>query len=198
MRAIRLSIAIAFLVSSTAIAQNYRLEFHSDEALTSCELAVTSPGLIKVHMLVAGEGGPLAGVTFKAVKPACMRSAVWIADVWEQTTIRSIAGTTQHPNGVDALLDCPPNIPPFVSRYLPVYLGWIWFSVTEPTDPCCVYEPTKQPGDPFMVLIMCNDFSGFPMTAGKLVMNANESCRCDMPLATRQTTWGAVKALYGD
>jgi hypothetical protein len=194
-RTIAISLAILALSTPFARAQDYRLEFHSDEALSSCELAVSSPGLIKVHMLVTGQGGPLAGLSFRAIKPACMRSAVWIADVWEQTTVRVYYGTTQ--NGVDVIPDCPPNTPPFVARYLPVYLGWIWFSVTEPTDPCCIYEPAKKPSDPYMYLIMCSDFGADkPMTAGKLVMNPNDTCRCDLPLATQQSTWGGVKALY--
>lgn len=197
MRAICLSIAILSAVSTTAIAQNYRLEFHSDEALTSCELAVTSPGLIKVHMVVTGQGGPLAGVNFKALKPPCMRSAVWFADVWQQPTIRATAGNTQAVNGVDAILDCNPPPPNFL-RYLPVYLGWIWFSVTEPTDPCCVYGPGPTPLQTTPTIWMCTDFFAMPMATRALVMNPNNSCRCDGPVATHQTTWGAVKALYAD
>jgi len=178
------------------MAQNYRLEFHSDEALTSCELAVTSPGLIKVHVLVTGDG-PLGGVNFKALKPPCMRSAVWLTDVWNQPTIYVVVGTTQRPDGVILIPNCEPD-PPNTLRFLPVYLGWIWFSVTEPTDPCCVYGPGPSPTRTAPTFWLCTDYDERPIAARPLVMNPNESCRCDVPLATRQTTWGAVKALYGD
>jgi hypothetical protein len=197
MRTIALAVLLLAVSFATVFAQNYRLEFYGDEALTSCELSYSSPGLVKVHMLVNGQGGPLSAIQFNANKPACMRNAAWIADVWEQTTVRGIYQNTQNPDRVDVILYCSSDTPPFRAHNLPVYLGWIWFSVTGPSDPCCVYQASAPALSPTPNLIMCNQQGiEYPVTTAPLVMNPNETCRCGLPLPTKASTWGSVKALY--
>jgi hypothetical protein len=195
MKVITLGVLLIGLSFSTAFAQNYRLEFHSDEALASCELAVNSPGFIKVYVVVTGQGGPLGGVSFLAPRPPCMRSAVWLADAWQIPPVRSYYHNTQSPDHCDLIIDCA-LAPPATPTYLPVYLGLILFYVTEPVDPCCMYGPTAPiyHADPF--LIMCTDFGDRAMTPRPVVMNPTASCRCDLPLPARESTWGSVKALY--
>jgi hypothetical protein len=71
------------------------------------------------------------------------------------------------------------------------------FYVTEPVDACCAYGPTAPDNWPVPYLIMCNSLGGnLALTPKPVIMNANPSCRCDLPLATQPTTWGGVKALY--
>jgi hypothetical protein len=146
-------------------------------------------------MVVTGQGGPVVGVSFKAPKPACMGSAVWIADVWQQPIVLSYYGNTQHKDGVETSIDCVPT-PPIQAPYLPLYLGWIWYSVAAPASNCCAYAPEGILGDPTPVLRMCEDFVNRPVQARGLVVNPDATCRCDIPVGTKQTTWGAVKALY--
>ena len=102
------SLILAF-TSSFASAQAHRLEFYGDEALTSCDLAVTTPGLVKVHMLVTGPGN-VGAISFKAPKPACMEDAVWISDNWTQPPMYAYAGNTQATvgHGVDVIFGCQP------------------------------------------------------------------------------------------
>jgi hypothetical protein len=201
MRVICVSIAILVMLSSAALAQaNYRLEFYADEGLSSCELAMTTAGLVKVHMLVTGHGH-LAAMSFKAVKPPCMGNAVWIADIWQG--LAAYYGNTQATagsNGVDVVFECAP---------LPRYVGWIWFSISEPAAPCCMYGPSPGswggritfPG--YMELDIWDTctpapdgLAAVPMSGKGLVVNANATCACNGPVAVQPTTWGSVKALY--
>jgi len=189
-------------LSSLARAQNYRLEFHSDEALSSCELSVNTPGLLKVYMLFTGGAGYFGGISFKAPKPACMDNATFLADAWND--LDGAIGNTQGTGpwqGVDVVIHCGP---------LPRYLGFILYSVTGPASPCCTYAPAsgsaggRTPYGQFMEAILYENCTGpgiqhqtsVPASAKGLVMNPNETCRCDIPLAVLPTTWGSVKALY--
>jgi hypothetical protein len=194
MRTIALAVLLLAVTFSTVFAQNYRLEFYADEALTSCDLAVTGPGLVKVHMLITGEGN-LWGISFKAVKPPCMQNASWIADVWQQAGLVGNNGNTQatRGEGVDVAFDCVP---------LPRYIGWIWFSVTGPIPACCAYSPQHGsysgdvgfPGN--MEILLCGPGLPVPMGGRGVVINPDATCACNLPLPTKQTTWGAVKDLY--
>jgi hypothetical protein len=196
-------LAISSSSSSIAFGQaDYRLEFYGDEALSSCELAMTTPGIVKVHMLVTGTGN-LAFIQFKAPKTACMGSAVWITDAWQQPPMRAYDGNTQGTvgQGVDVIFECHP---------LPVYIGSIWYSISEPAQSCCRYEPLPGsrhgeitfPG--YMTIGLWShcaevphpDLTQAPMSGKGIVINPNETCVCSGPLPTQQSTWGSVKALY--
>jgi hypothetical protein len=61
------------------------------------------------------------------------------------------------------------------------------------TSAACSYfrlgpDPTRG-----RVVVFCNPAS-VPFDAGEAIVNANGSCPCTV--ATRQSTWGSVKALY--
>ena len=73
---------------------------------------------------------------------------------------------------------------------LPHYLGVIRYFAFGAVDPCCEYGATS------VELIDCNFDDNYMPPGKKLVMNANDTCRCDQPLAVRVGTWGLVKALY--
>jgi len=197
MRTIGVAVLLLVVTSLPALAQ-YELQFYADEAATSCELSVPAPGLVKVHMLVTGQG-LVGGVAFKAVKPPCMENATWISDIWQG--MYAYSGNTQATvglnNGVDVVLNCGP---------LPRYIGWIWFSVTGPIPSCCTYAPqpgSNSPGNAYpMEIVLLDDCTPAaqtheaPMTGRGLVINADASCACNLPVATRPSTWGAVKGLY--
>jgi hypothetical protein len=126
-----------------------------------------------------------------------MRSAVWIADIWDPSAVRGYYGNTQATNenrGADVVVDCAP--PNNQYHYLPVYIGWIWYSMTESTDPCCDYKAGPAGLDASAEIMMCTDYFLRPMDSSHVVMNPNATCRCDLPVTTQPTTWGSVKALY--
>ena len=197
MRIIGLAALLLAMVSTVVFAEvTHRLEFYADEGLSSCELAMNTPGLVKVHMVVTGPG-ILRGISFKAPKPSCMTNVTSLTDVWQQPD--ALAGNTQA--GVDVLFVCAP---------LPRYLGWIWYSVAGPVSTCCAYAPEPGsaggsimfPGYLHVVLVpACTEPDIYfpesvPADAKGLVVNPDATCRCDLPLPVQPTTWGSVKALY--
>jgi hypothetical protein len=198
---------ILVLTASSGFADNREVAFYADEGLSSCELQMSTPGLVKVHMLVTGQGNAGA-VQFKAPKPACMNDATWVADVWS-TEVLAWVGNTQGA-GVDVVFECGP---------LPRYLGYIWFGVTNPAEACCEYAPQPGggatvvfPGHLAMVVFKSCEYlekvREVRANAKGLIVNADDTCRCNsrpdgapqasqsLLTTTRQTTWGAVKALY--
>jgi len=143
MKGLWMALALVSVGAGTAFGQGpYRLEFYADRALSSCELFLGTPGEVKVHMVITGQGS-LAAISFKAPKPACMRSAEWIADSFQN--VYGIAGSTQLPGGVDVIFNCAP---------LPQYIGAILYEVTEPADACCEYEPLPNSNYPGSMLIL--------------------------------------------
>lgn len=189
---------VALFVSAASASGQFFVAFYADRNGTSCDIAANNPGFLEVHVVLEGSG-LATGTGFRALKPPCMRSAVWIADAWnpEGGVATGTLGNTQHPDGVGVF---------FVCHSLPVYLGRIMYIVTEPTDPCCRYEPTPFLGEgpPYNIKMFlmseCNvpNFDLFSEAAQPkgVVMNPNASCMCDLPLPVHDTTWGAVKALY--
>ncbi|HKW15558.1 MAG TPA: hypothetical protein VJS69_13815 [Candidatus Krumholzibacteria bacterium] len=199
MRPVILALVLLAICSSFARAQNYRLELHSDEALSSCELAIPGPGIAKVYMVVTGSPGYFGAVQFKAPKPACMTNSVWVADVWDpQVNAGGYTQATGGTNGVDVVVGC---------LSLPRYLGSIWYNVTGPVSSCCAYAPQPGQRDGPATIINAVIWSDCPLKPtstifegaiqGKgLMINADQSCRCDIPLPVQESTWGSVKALY--
>jgi hypothetical protein len=198
-------LSVVLLLTSFAIANaqvNHKLEFFADEGLSICELTMNTAGLVKVHMVVTGPGN-FRGISFKAPKPACMTNATWIADIWQQPGMEVYVGNTQQADdyGVDVVFTCSP---------LPRYLGWIWYNVAGPASSCCAYAPAPGAGNGFivfpgylhlMLFSTCNVneiayLQQVPAATKGLIVNPNETCRCNLPVATRQSTWGGVKALY--
>lgn len=200
MRSALVTVALILSFVPASWAANYKLEFHSDQALSSCELAITSPGFVKVYMVLTGSPGFFGGVEFKAPMPVCMTNSVWLGDIWD-TRING-AGNTQATGGAYGVTAFVGTCEP-----LPRYLGYIWYNVTGPVSSCCPYAP--QPGKfdgpatyiNAVIWTTCT-ISGFgggsegPIQGSGIVVNADQSCRCDLPLATQESTWGSVKALY--
>jgi len=196
---------VLLLFGSAAYASTHRLAFYADRELTSCNLVAVTPGLLGVHIVLEGDG-LISSLTFRAVKPACMRSAVWVADAWALDGGQGLQapGNSQDAWGADVVIKngCQPA---------PIYLGQILYLLTEPTAPCCVYEPGPYlgpflGGDPAIniaVVDKCNPPPGIPVdlefetaTSKGLIMNADATCPCQQPLPVRPSTWGSVKALY--
>src|SRR5712675_425828 len=197
MRVVFLALVLLVLSSLTFAAEPHRLAFYADRNATSCDLATNYPGFLEVHVMLEG-GGDIVTVTFGALKPQCMRSAVWIADAWDWDggTVLQGPGTTQDPDGTVVVMQCHPA---------PIYVGRIMYLLTEPTDPCCRYEPTpsRAAGPPYKIEVVvtvgniCNPTPGQPAytyfeeaTSKGVIMNSNETCSCDLPLPVQQSTWG--------
>ena len=163
------------------------IEFYTDASMMSCELADQAPALVQVHVFHAGTL-PTAVVSFGARPPACWVGATWLGDIVAPGFTPG-GNSTQ---GADGLyIFYPECLMP------PTYLGYMNFAVAGSGQSCCLYAASDPPLHPMFVA----DCTGFPErypTARPIVINPDASCSCVSPVAVEETSWGKVKALYGD
>ena len=168
----------------------YRIELAADNTMSSCAIVGDGSGLISVHMFMIGTEAT-TGVQFAAYIPSCWAGVTWLGDVLSEPWLT--LGTTQDAGGLSIAFT--------VCRPLPIYLGAInFFGVASGT--CCEFPvtrpmtlSTKYPAWATVLGVDCS-FEGYPGTGGRVLVNANESCPCEQPLAVEESTWGRVKALY--
>jgi hypothetical protein len=165
-------------IAANVHAQTTKVELFADANGTSCELVDQGTALRSIYVFHTGTASS-TGLRFKVSKPDCWLGATWVGDVSPFVTVGSSS------------LDW--SVAYVACKTLPVYVGQINYFATGASLPCC--EIVAQPAFQF-VWTDC-DFGEHPLVAGqKVVINANESCRCGGPLATETSTWGRVKSLY--
>jgi len=176
---------VLFMAAYASADPIYKVELSGDNALASCAVAGDGGGLVAVHMFLTGTTDVTA-VILRAPVPSCWAGAVWVGDQLAEPWLA--LGDSQADIGLSiAFGEC---------RSLPVYLGYInYFGV--PASPCCelyaVGSPTQFNGTPGIA--NCS-FVEYAATGGRVLINADSTCPCQQPLATQQSTWGGVKALY--
>jgi len=179
-------VLVSLFAAPYSHAQN-KLELFANVERTECEVSDNSgPAVVAVHAWVTG---PIQGnvARFKAPKPACWQGATWVGDTLPVTSVAignsQIDWTVAFFTGTGHCV--PEHIPP-------IYVGAINFFVTGEALPCC--EMVAMPFSPGFV--DCS-FNELPLTAGqKVVINPDDTCRCQSPLAIEATTWGRVKSFY--
>ena len=160
-----------------------KIELYADATMSSCELVDQGQALRSIHVFYTGTATATA-VRFKAPKPACWLGATWIGDVLGGPGFGS-AGNSQSEIFIGFGFCLAP----------PVHAAQINYFATGGAEPCC--EVTAMQPSPFPFSYFSCDYNELPVTAGqKVVINPNETCRCQSPLAIETTTWGRVKSLY--
>ncbi|MDH5628229.1 MAG: hypothetical protein OEY69_08040, partial [Candidatus Krumholzibacteria bacterium] len=141
-------------------------------------------------------------VLFGAQIPACWAGTTWIRDnpavqvIYPSSMEDPVGdfwlalGDTQSPLGLSiAFKEC---------LELPLYLGTIEFMGGGPA-PCCEFAATHPSyWDNFSTpaqVVDCN-FNEHDAAGGSVKVSSGPTCPCQNALATEQTTWGRVKALY--
>lgn len=198
-----LFVALAILCAGAlaASAQSYKVEFSGDDASSQCALASNGVGLSSIHVVLTGSGGATA-VVFGAEIPACWAGATWISDNTALPVVTPESqgdpegdfwlaiGNTQASIGLSiAFKECVD---------LPLYLGTIEFMGGAPA-PCCAFPVTHPSAwndfaTPAQV-VDCN-FDVHDAAGGSVRVSTGPGCECQQALATEQSTWGRVKALY--
>ncbi len=198
-RMLSMGLAIGFgMLTIDARAQAVNsLKFFADPSGTMCSLNYTKDGIVSTHVFITG-GAPSHAIQFSAVTPACWTGGVWVGDDFPGPFLKD--GHTQDP--VDGLLIA------FNQCYqMPFRVGSIYHHVVDLSASCCPYSPG--PVDVcegvecirIIVTVDCtspdeDDWVVREMQGVGLVVNANPSCPCDLPVAAVSSTWGRVKALY--
>jgi hypothetical protein len=171
-------LSLAF--TGQAAAQANKIELYTDVNRSSCEVADQGFALVTIH---AFETGPTksTAIRFKAAKGACWAGATWVGDTTDYVQV----GNSQTDLSVAYGFCLQP----------PIHVAQINFIVTGGAAACCELVATQSfPGA--FVHTDCL-FGEYAITAGqKVVINPNDSCRCQQPLATEPSSWGRVKALY--
>jgi hypothetical protein len=200
-RTLLVALAILCVGALAAGAQSYKLEFSGNTSVSSCELASGGVGVSSVHVILTGSGGVTA-LLFGAQIPACWAGTTWIRDNLALPVIYPSSqedpagdfwlaiGDTQDPLGLSiAFREC---------KELPLYIGTIEFMGAAPA-PCCEFAVTHPPywtsfSTPAQV-VDCS-FNEHDTAGGSVKVSSGPTCPCQHALATEQSTWGRVKALY--
>jgi hypothetical protein len=180
-----LAVLMVLCVVRVAHGQTEKIALYADAWGSDCSITDTAPGVVEVHMIHVGSVGS-TGASFRAPMPACWMGAVWLGDVISPPFL--IIGTTQG-NFIDvAYRTCVVS---------PIYIGKINFYGVGTGDPCCEY-PVLPSYFPTVIAVDCTPLFGpeVPIGGGSVTINENSNCPCNPPLATEETTWGRVKALY--
>jgi len=169
---------LSTLIAATAYAQ--KIELYADATMSSCELVDQGTTLMSVHYFYTGPNS--YGVRFRAPLPACWVGAIWAGDISPYPTIEN--SQSDWSIGFGSCLNAP------------VYLGNSNYFATGGALPCCEIV-AMQPGGGFPFVYVDCDFNELPLTAGQnVVINPDDTCRCQNPLAVEATTWGRIKSLY--
>lgn len=201
-RTLPVVLALFCLGVTEAGAASYKVEFSADHSGSSCSLAGNGVGPSSIHVVLTGSGGVTA-VLFGAKIPACWEGATWVRDNTALPVVTPESdgnpagdywlsiGNTQDPLGLSiAFRGCVD---------LPLYLGTIEFIGGSPT-PCCEFPVTHPSAwdnfDTVAQVVDCNNFTEHDADGGSVRVNSGPGCECQHALATEESTWGRVKALY--
>lgn len=143
-----------------------------------------TPGtLLRAYVLqVNGPPGGSTGVCFSAPRPACF-TATWLYD----TNMFAVNIGNSQQGACVAYGTC---------ESYPVHVMTINYFAQGTTPPCCYYWVRPDPNVPSGEIegADCN-FVTVYLTGGATIINRPED---GCPVATEPSTWGRVKALYGE
>jgi hypothetical protein len=187
-RAITITLALAILCGAADAQSPGRLLLCADETRTECAIVNDHPEVVTIHMFVVSNGGETANtVGFYAPTPSCWTGAIFLGDEINDDYL-FLGGTHDAVYGVAITFrGC---------RELPVRLGSMSFWAVG-SEPCCRYDVQGMPNSGKIELVDCA--SGlFEAPYTSVTINPGEDCECgsSSPLATEETTWGQLKALY--
>ena len=174
------------LAASSVFAQAGAINLFATPAGLSCDLFDTVPGIFfayAVHVLSPGA----TASQWSAPVPGCMIAAIWLSDtpVFGVTIGNSQTGVSI---GYGGCLGSP------------IHVLTITLFAQALTTPCCVWSVLPNPNVPSgqIEVVDCGNNLLFSPSAPSAVVNPNPTCMCQPPLAAEETTWGQVKAIYGN
>jgi hypothetical protein len=179
-RVVFLTVAALF-AASMVFAQQGSIGIFRDTAGTNCTLLDAAPGLTPYYVVQVNTTGSSA-CAFAAPKPACLAAqylsdtGVWPVSLGNSQTLASVGyGACKIGN---------------------VHVLTLNYFTMGATAPCCRYFITA--GTALSGQIETVDCVGnlYFVTGGQGIVNSNGTCLCNVPV--EDTTWGGVKALYGE
>ena len=166
-----------------------RIALYSDAGLSECSLKDTSPGAADVYVVHRITGSNAAagvtGVMF-ALVPSPGFSGTWIEDIVPLGLNRN--GTS--PTGI--------GVGYSTCRFGDLLVLQVRYQMQGTSSSCSFLEAIAYPSFPWILTTTCGEGDPIPVDGTRLMVNANQSCLCEGPLAVESSTWGRIKAMYKD
>jgi hypothetical protein len=178
---------VLMLGASLALAQETRIGIFKDNAGTICAVVDSAAGLLPVYVVQIGATGA-TGAQYKATKPACM-TATYLSDT---NPFGVVIGNSQTGTAV-AYGSCLAG---------DIHVQTINFFASGTTPVCCIYPLSCDPaaGNPDCTLGTMTDcnFVKSTIVLQSGVVNSTAACTCAMIVPAQESSWGQIKALYGE
>lgn len=161
-----------------------RISLYSDAASTECTLADNEPRLGEVF--VVHNIGDFVGNAY------VVRFQLTISSGFTGSWVQDVV-----PAGMYAIGTSPGGI---VIGYQACRTGDVsilraTYQLFGTSSQCSFVQASAYPGIGFIETVDCS-FDSYAVEGGALVVNSNETCPCQGPVAVQPSTWGQVKALY--
>ena len=157
----------------------HSIGIYEDQAGLDCEIADVGGGNKTFYIVHTTDAQPALGSAWKLEWDPGM-TMTWVGDSSPFFKIGTAQDGAQISYGA-----CGSGLGKFM-------IDAVTMSSSGTSTPCSYFrlgpEPTRG-----RIVIFCN-LASVPFAAGEAIVNANGSCPCSV--ATRQSTWGSVKALY--
>ncbi len=184
MKKVVLLAVVALFAASLAFAQAGSVGVFADPLGMSCNVVEAPPLGLKMYYVVHVYTTGATAVQYRAKVPTCMTAAMWLSD----TNMFPVSVGNSQIGFSTAYGMC--KVGPINTQIINVFGQGL-------TGPCCRWVVDADPLLP-SGLIEASDcvFVVMYPTGGQAMVNPTGSCQCSIP--TEDTTWGQVKALYGE
>jgi hypothetical protein len=168
--------------------QGGRADLYSDAGLSDCTLADTGPQIADVYVVHKIEGSSAAfdgaiGIMFRLAHSPGF-TGTWLEDIIPAGM--GAAGTSQ--SGI--------SIGYSTCSYTYVVVLHARYQMQGTSSLCSFVEAVPRPSFSSIITSTCFFGDELRVDGGRLLVNADQSCPCEVPVGTESSTWGRIKAMY--
>jgi hypothetical protein len=174
-----LTVAVVALFASPSFAQTGAMGLFADNQGLSCNITVPAAGPLSVYVVHKSPGGATG--------------AQWTLNAPTSATFFYTGGAVANPNilSIGDQTDLSLAYGGCISGDFHTYTLNFFSTAVMPS--CSYMSLVPAPNKPGVISVDCI-FAEIPVIPGKGILNADGTCDCNV--ATEESTWGKVKALY--
>ena len=183
-RFIAVPLGLIWLVAGLAHADTIGL--YADIGGTNCNIEL-QPNLTYIHVIHVTDGA--MGCKFMAPRPECLTGAIFVCD---QVVVPPPAcGCGDSQTGMTFEYG--------FCRSGAIEIMRMVYRRGLDMDPCCAYPLLPYPDSPGGQLLVTDcESNEVPAIGLVATVQGDSSCPCGYPVPVEETTWGSVKALFGE
>lgn len=186
------SLVLVLLLCTCAWAHDGMLALFTDETVSDCDAEVGQYGSVDMMLFYLRGDGPEMGKAWEFRLEKSSSDLVFGTPTWHPSVYVPTIGSLE-----DGISVASPEC--LGTGVDVVYLGTIPVAITGPaiTYTITVVEDLNAVPDPGIFITLCEE--GHPMYAvggGEFVLNG-ECVPLEVPIAVEESSWGAIKSLYG-